>query len=198
VLGCGPDVVYPRDNRRLMEQIAGSGAVVSEFPPGVPPEAWHFPLRNRIISGLSRVVLVVEAAEKSGALITADFALEQGRDVMAVPGNITSPASRGANRLIKQGAKLVEDAGDVLEELGLGASLFPRAEPDPGPRHKLGPEEERVFRLLSVEPVHLDELVERTGLSAREVQIAVMYLMTKGLAAKLAGDKYTCTTKNMF
>ena len=102
VLGCGPDVVYPRENSRLAREIIDSGAIISEFPPGTPPEPWRFPVRNRLISGLSQGTVVVEAAEKSGALITADFALEQGRDVMAVPGNVVNPLSRGPHRLIKQ------------------------------------------------------------------------------------------------
>lgn len=123
VLGCGVDVVYPRENKKVMEKIAVNGAVISEFPPGSAPEAWHFPVRNRIISGLVGALVVVEAAERSGALITADLALEQGREVLAVPGNITSPLSRGPNRLIKQGARLVEGPEDILEELGLG-TLF--------------------------------------------------------------------------
>lgn len=197
VLGCGPDVVYPRENSGIMEQIIERGAVVSEFPPGSPPEAWHFPARNRIISGFSKGVLVVEAAEKSGALITADFALEQGRDVMAVPGNVTSSLSKGTNRLIKQGAKLVESAGDIIEELGLN-SLFPRTAAAEHPPIKLGSEEEEVLRLLTVEPVLLDELVERSGLSARAVQIALMFLVTKGLASRSAGGKYTCSARKWF
>jgi len=197
VLGCGPDVVYPRENRGLMEQIVSRGAVLSEFPPGSPPEAWHFPARNRIISGLSKGVLVVEAAEKSGALITADLALEQGRDVMAVPGNVTSLLSRGTNKLIKQGAKLVERAADIIEELGLD-SLFPGTAAAAEIALKLTPEEEQIFRLLTVEPVLLDELVERTGLSARAVQIALMFLVTKGLADRSAGGKYTCSARKGF
>ncbi len=116
VLGCGVDVVYPRENRELFEEIAAKGAIISEFPLGTPPEATNFPVRNRIISGLALGVLVVEAAEDGGALITADFALEQGRDVFAVPGAITNRYSRGTNRLIKEGAKLVEGVADILEE----------------------------------------------------------------------------------
>lgn len=197
VLGCGPDVAYPRENSRLIGQIAGSGAVLSEFPLGAQPEAWHFPTRNRIISGMARGVLVVEAAEKSGALITADFALEQGRDVMAVPGNITSPLSRGANRLIKQGAKLVEGAEDIFDELGLG-SLFPKTAAGESLQVNLSDEEKQIYHLLTIEPVHLDELVARTGLAAGAAQAALMFLLTKGLALKLAGDKYTCSGRRLF
>ncbi|MCL6478127.1 MAG: DNA-processing protein DprA [Peptococcaceae bacterium] len=188
VLGCGVDVVYPRENARLMEEIALSGAVVSEFPPGSRPEAWHFPVRNRIISGLSAGVVIVEAAARSGALITADFALDQGRDVMAVPGNVTSDLSRGPNRLIRQGAKPVESAGDILEELGL-ERLF-RAEEQEGPGVNLSPEEEAVSRLLDFEPVTLDSLVDRSGLPAQKVLVALTFLEMKGLTRQLPGKLY--------
>jgi DNA processing protein len=117
VLGTGADQVYPSEHRGLAERIAASGALVSEFPPGTPPRAFHFPLRNRIISGLSRAVVVVEAPEKSGALITAREALDQGREVMAVPGRVGGGRNRGAHGLIRDGAKLVESAVDILQEL---------------------------------------------------------------------------------
>lgn len=118
ILGGGTDVVYPPEHRELARRIAESGAVVSEFPPGTPPLARHFPLRNRIISGLSRGVVLIEASDRSGSLITARAALEQGRDVMAVPGNVASGRSRGCHALIKDGARLVESVDDVLEEIG--------------------------------------------------------------------------------
>jgi DNA processing protein len=126
VCGCGLDIVYPSENKGLMAQIGENGACWSEFAPTVHPEAWHFPARNRIISGLSAGVIVVEAGERSGALITADFAMEQGRDVFAVPGNIHKVQSRGAHALIKQGATLVESADDVLEALNNRALPFER------------------------------------------------------------------------
>lgn len=188
VLGCGVDVVYPKENRELMEEIALSGAVISEFPPGTQPQSWHFPVRNRIISGLSAGVVIVEAAERSGALITADFALDQGRDVMAVPGNITSELSRGPNRLIRQGAKPVESAGDILEEMGLGR-LF-RTEEQERPRINLSPEEEAVSSLLDFEPVTLDSLVDQSGLPAQKVLVALTFLEMKGIARQLPGKLY--------
>jgi DNA processing protein len=124
VLGSGLDVVYPPENRKLYLEIMESGAVVSEFPMGAPPEASHFPRRNRIISGLSRGTVVVEAGDKSGALLTSDLALEQNRDVFAVPGNIISPKSRGTNRLIRDGAKLVTGVEDILSEFpDVGSSV---------------------------------------------------------------------------
>jgi DNA processing protein len=118
VLGCGADIVYPRQHRKLTEEVRAAGAVVSELPPGTPPLPRHFPLRNRIISGLARAVVVIEASERSGSLITARMALEQGRDVLAVPGGVASGRHRGCHALIKDGARLVETVGDILEEIG--------------------------------------------------------------------------------
>jgi len=188
VLGCGVDVPYPRENSRIMEEIAVAGAVVSEFPLQTRPQPWHFPVRNRIISGLSEAVVIVEAAEKSGALITADFALDQGREVLAVPGNITSYLSRGPNRLIRQGACPVQDVGDIFEELGL-ERLFIVDEPVV-PRIKLSPEEDAVKKLLSMEPGTLDQLVEKSGLPAQKVLVALTFLEMKGLARQLPGKLY--------
>lgn len=119
VLGCGPDIVYPSEHRDLATRVAASGGVISEFPPGTPPQSHHFPLRNRIIAGLSRAVVVIEAGERSGSLITAKMAMEQGRDVLVVPGNVLSGRNRGGHALIKDGARLVESVEDVLAELGI-------------------------------------------------------------------------------
>ena len=130
VLGCGVDIIYPPENRDLFEQVAARGAVLSEFPLGTPPDSDHFPIRNRIISGLSLGVAVVEATLRSGSLITARFALDQGRDVYAVPGNVDSARSEGTNRLIKEGAKLVTRAEDILEEIHhIPRRLDPRSAP---------------------------------------------------------------------
>jgi DNA processing protein len=189
VLGCGPDVIYPRENRRLVDNIAANGAVISEYPLGTPPEPWHFPARNRIISGLSLGTVVVEAAEKSGALITADFALEQGRDVMAVPGNIVSPLSRGPHKLIRQGARLVEGAGDIIDEMGL-ERLFPIPEEGTDGTVKMSVEEKALYNLLSLEPVPLDELIDRTGFSPQKAMAALMYLELKGLTRQMPGKLY--------
>lgn len=197
VLGCGPDVVYPRENKKLMDDIIKNGAVVSEFPPGTQPEAWRFPVRNRIISGLSQAILVVEAAEKSGALITADFALEQGRDVMAVPGNIVNPLSRGPHRLLKQGARLIEGAGDVLDELGM-EKLFPAQTSDTGAKMKMSSQEETLYGLLSLEPVALDELILQSGLLPQKVMAALMYLEIKGFTRQLPGKFYIKTGPDLF
>ncbi|WP_341473724.1 DNA-processing protein DprA [Desulfofundulus thermobenzoicus] len=189
VLGCGVDVVYPRENARLMEDISMTGAVISEFPPGSFPEPWHFPVRNRIISGLCRATIVVEAAERSGALITADLALEQGREVMAVPGPVTNPLSCGPNRLIKQGARLVEDVSDILEELGI-TCLFPEQSFAAPVTPRLTGGEEAVYRELSLEPKGVDVIIEGTGLCAQEVLAALMFLEVKGLVRQFPGRLY--------
>ncbi len=126
VLGCGPDIVYPAEHRDLATRIAASGGVISEFPPGTSPQSHHFPLRNRIISGLSRAVIVIEAGERSGSLITAKMAMEQGRDVLVVPGNVLSGRNKGGHALIKDGARLVESIEDVLGELGVNCEIDKR------------------------------------------------------------------------
>ncbi len=190
VLGNGIDVVYPGENRALQDNISLSGAVISEYPLGSPPEAWHFPVRNRIISGLSRAIVVIEASERSGALITADCALEQGREVLAVPGNINSPVSKGTNRLIKQGACLFEKVEDIFEEIGLG-SLFGKSEIKTKPLPKMNRDEENIYRLLIGNTYDLDVIIDQTGLSAQEALAALMFLEIKGLLRQLPGGLYT-------
>jgi len=193
VLGCGIDVVYPRENLSLYRQIEKTGALVTEFPLGTPPEAGNFPARNRIISALARGVVVVEAAESSGALITANFALEQGRDVFAVPGPITSRLSRGPHSLLKEGAKLVENAGDILEEYGIEWEEAEKAD-----RRKKNEEappdfseaERSIMGQLSLEPVAAEELTAKTGLSAAEVNASLALLEIKGKVKKLPGGWY--------
>lgn len=187
VLGTGVDVVFPRENRRLMDEIISNGAVISEFTPEAAGEAWHFPARNRIISGFSLGTLVVEAGEKSGSMITVDFALEQGREVFAVPGNINNPMSRGPHKLIKQGAKLVERVEDLLEELGI-QSLFP--EPRAKKKITLSYDEDKVCKLVSMEPVHLEELINRSGFASGQVSALLVVLELKGLVRQLPGKYY--------
>lgn len=196
VLGCGIDRIYPPENTRLFQEILERGAVLSEYPPGTPPLAGHFPGRNRIISGLCRGVLVVEAAEESGSLITADFALEQGREVFAVPGPVFGPVSRGPNRLLKEGAHLVTDIADILEVLW----------PDrPSPRQKAFEEELvavlsepalSLYRLLGAEPLHVDQLVERSGLTPMEVSDILLHLELQGGVEQLSGLRYVRTTRS--
>lgn len=189
VLGCGPDVVYPRENERLMKQIMEKGAVLTEYPPGTVPQPWHFPSRNRIISGLSRGVLVVEAAAKSGALITADLALEQGREVMAVPGNINSNLSAGTNLLIRQGARLVTRPADVCEELGLGDLSLGQA-PKSLAAYDLTGLEIKVLHALTHLPQSMEEIVAACRLEAGQVAAALTVLELRGLARMLPGKMY--------
>lgn len=188
VLGCGVDVVYPRENKKVMEEIIDKGAVISEFPPGTAPVASNFPVRNRIISGLSRGILVVEAAEKSGSLITADLALEQGRDVFAVPGQVTNGLNRGAHRLIKQGAKLVEEASDILEEPGYEDFL-----PVTGSKAKdpdLTCNAKKIYNMISDEPISSEMLIINSGLAPSEVLAALLEMEIRGLVCQLTGQRY--------
>jgi DNA processing protein len=188
VLGCGIDVVYPPENRKLFEEMADKGAIVSEFPMGTLPLAENFPRRNRIISGISRGVLVVEATENSGSLITARFALDQGRDVFAIPGNINSSASRGTNRLIKEGAKLVEDVEDILEELPeRSGRAFPA---EMGRDFGLAPREAALYTLLADAPLHIDELIGKCGLTVSEVSATLLRLELKGAVMQLPGKVF--------
>lgn len=188
VFACGVDVIYPPEHRRLAEEIAQSGALVSEYPVGSQPEAGNFPARNRIISGLSLGTVVVEAGEKSGALITARRALEQDREVFAVPGNILSPRSIGANRLIRDNeAKLILSADDVLDELQL------QMMPQQMEMRRLLPENETestLIALLSAEPRHIDELTRQSALPAAEVSGALAIMELKGLVRHTGGMQY--------
>jgi DNA processing protein len=186
VLGCGVDVSYPRAHASLAASIAAHGALVSEFPMGTPPLPHHFPIRNRIISGLARGVLVVEATDRSGSLITARLAAEQGRDVFAVPGHINAPRSQGVHRLIRNGAKLVTSAADVLEELGSGLLLSehsPAGGTRPGsvPTVPLAPDAERIVETLADGVADVDVLVSRTGLTPQDVLRILLQLELAGV-----------------
>ena len=190
VLGSGLDQIYPPEHGPLADQVAGSGALLSEFPLGTAPLRPHFPRRNRIISGLSLGVIVVEAGVDSGALITAHHALEQGREVFAVPGRVHARYSEGCNRLIKAGAKLVEGWEDVLGELApqLTGRTSRRAQAPPPP--ELRPEEQRVFDLLADGPLHIDLLIARAGLQAGRVASALVGLEMKGVVRQLHGKVF--------
>ncbi|TLY43264.1 MAG: DNA-protecting protein DprA [Nitrospirae bacterium] len=195
VLGCGLDVDYPPGHARLREEIAGSGAVLTEFEPGTPPRAPNFPRRNRIISGLALGAVVVEAAEDSGSLITARLALEQGREVFAVPGPIDVPTSRGPHGLLKQGAKLVETVDDIVEELlpQLDRPLQTlKTEPIAAlPEHvALSPSERTVLDVMSRDPLHLDDLTERSRLTTPAVAAILLGLELKALVKQLPGQRY--------
>jgi DNA processing protein len=196
VLGCGVDRTYPPIHTALRRQIEQRGAVVSEFPIGAPPHSYHFPRRNRIISGLSLGVLVTEAAVNSGSLITAGLAAEQGREVFAVPGMVKSRTSRGPNGLIKQGAKLVESASDVIDELlpqvdeMFRERLQSNRARTSDSRPRFGKEETLVYDALSCEPQAVDVLIRKTGLAASQVATALLALELKNCVRQLPGNEY--------
>ena len=216
VLGNGLDVVYPPENQYLYEDVAAAGALISEYPPGTPPEAKHFPVRNRIMSGLCLGTLVVEAPARSGALITAGTALEQGRDVFAVPGPIDAPASVGCNRLIRDGAGLVSDAWDILGEYEprfpdklrregaketpavLGYQARQKTEPKPVPPsvsishndYSLTDDQIRLLRALTEEPMLVDDLIELTEIPTRRVLSALTVLEIEHLVTQHSGKRY--------
>lgn len=189
VKGCGVDVPYPWANRELAAQIARSGALISEYPLGAAPDAWHFPSRNRIVSGLSLGVVVVEAGKTSGALITAACAVDQNREVFAVPGRIDSPLSDGPHALLRDGARLVQTVEDILEELRLGAGPpqpeLPLAMPE------LSEEERTVLALLTPQAKHIDDLILESDLPAAQMSAALMMLEIKGAAVRSPGNYFT-------
>ena len=189
VLGCGADMPYPRAHTSLYRQIRERGAIVSEFAWGAHPERGAFPRRNRIISGLSLGVVIVEAPQKSGALITVQHALEQNREVFAVPGDVRSGRNAGCHQLIKDGAKLVENVEDVLEELVMWAAPRPQSEPAPAPT--LPPEEESVYALLSRQPRHIDELAQDSALPPATLLDVLLRLELDGLVDQLAGKRFS-------
>lgn len=191
VVGTGLDRVYPRQHLALSHRIAEHGLLVSEYPLGTPPLAPNFPKRNRIIAALSRGTVVVEAALKSGSLITASQAAEQGKDVFAIPGSIHSPQSRGCHALLKQGAKLVETAQDVLEEYPLaGEDRRPPILPGPLPAFEAEPPADALMAALGFDPVGLDALMDRTGMAASDLQAKLLELELQGMLARLPGGLY--------
>ena len=184
VLGCGIDVYYPPENRRLYDTISAQGAVVSEFSLGVDPLAMNFPKRNRVVSGLSQVVVAVEAGEKSGVLNTVAWAADQGRVVFAVPGNITSQQSLGINRLLKEGARPMLSVDDLLRELGVAKRAGERA------KVEVAAEEKPVMDFLTAEPAHVDEICEGLGIPMAGLLSVLMQLEIKGLVRQLPGKYF--------
>ncbi|MEW5870196.1 MAG: DNA-processing protein DprA [Chloroflexota bacterium] len=187
VLGSGVDRIYPPEHRRLSEQIFNQGAIISDYPPGTEPEASNFPPRNRIISGLSLAVVVIEAGIKSGALITAAFAAEQGRQVFAVPGNIYAPQSKGTNVLIQEGAHILLDAQTILETLSLSQVSEYRAARSVLPADAT---EAQLYIILSHEPQHVDEIRARAGLPIEQVSAALTMMELKGMVRQVGGMRY--------
>lgn len=193
VFASGLDIVYPGENTRLAQAIMERGALVSEHPLGVKPRPESFPLRNRIMSGLSLGVLVVEAGEKSGALITAHQAVEQNREVFAIPGSILSPASQGTNRLIQEGAKLVRDYADILEELNLTMVAQQTELKEFSPADEV---ESAVLTQLSSEPNHIDEICRRSGVAMPEVSSTLAMLELKGIARQVGNMNYVLARRS--
>lgn len=196
VMGTGPDRVYPRRHVDLAEKIVATGALISEFPPGIPPLPEHFPRRNRIISGLSLGTLVVEAAFGSGSLITARYALEQGREVFAVPGSILSPLSRGCHALIREGAALVERGADILESLGTIMPVPTATSTEAGQTNEYDPQYHLLLDALGFNPVGIDALAERCGLTPQAVSSMLLILELQGEVEALPGARYARIRRN--
>jgi len=187
VLGSGLDKIYPPEHRALAEQIAAQGAILSDYAPGTPPDSANFPPRNRIISGLSMAVIVVEAGDTSGALITAEFAIEQGREVFAVPGSIFAPQSRGPNHLISNGAKILLSPQTVLEALDLTRNVERRAIRKAVPAD---PTEAILLEALGAEPIHVDDIRARVALPIETVSAALAMMELKGMVRQVGGMNY--------
>jgi len=200
VLGSGLDVIYPPENKKLFAEIIENGAVISEFPLGTPPRSTNFPTRNRIISGMSYGVVIVEAGEKSGSLITARLALEQGREVFAVPGSIDAVGSRGTNKLIKQGAKLIENTDDILEEILPQVERTIVLKPHSIANSKviaaksseiLSAVDQKIIGFISGDRVHIDDLISSTGLSSADILSTLTTLELKGIVQQHPGKFFS-------
>jgi len=187
VMGCGVDQVYPPEHRHLADEIMSHGAILSDYPMGTQPEGRNFPPRNRIISGLSLGVLVTEAGRRSGAIITTDYASEQGRDVFAVPGSILAASSQGTNALIQDGAKMVTRPEDILEELNLSVIAEQQEARQVLPSNEV---EAVLLAQLSAEPIHVDQLRSRVGMSIAEVTSTMALMELKGIVRQVGGMKY--------
>ena len=204
ILGSGLDVIYPPENKKLFNDIIENGAVISEFPLCTPPRSANFPARNRIISGMSYGVVIVEAGEKSGSLITARLALEQGREVFAVPGSIDSAGSRGTNKLIKQGAKLIENTDDILEEILPQIEITTVLKPASNSgfekianeyNETLNEVDQKIFDSVSLGRIHIDDLISSTGLPSADILSALTTMELKGIVQQLPG-KFFSLKKN--
>jgi DNA processing protein len=200
ILGSGLDVIYPPENKKLYEDIVQNGAVISEFPLGTPPRSTNFPARNRIISGMSYGVVIVEAGEKSGSLITARLALEQGREVFAVPGSIDAAGSRGTNKLIKQGAKLIENIDDILEEILPQIEQTTALKPpwtsnfeDMANKNveTLNETDQIIFDFVTESRIHIDDLISSTGLSSADILSALTTMELKGIIQQHPGKFFS-------
>ena len=187
VTGCGPDICYPKDHRQLYLQLEKMGGIISEYPPGTPVCPYHFPMRNRLISGLCDCIIVIEAKKKSGSLITADLALEQGRDVLAVPGRITDPLSEGCNQLISQGAGILTSMEELRSYLGVSEEIMKKKKKN---NIKLASSENMVYICLDFRPKSLNEIVEITEMPAETVMSILAGLQVKGLVEEISKNYY--------
>jgi len=191
VLGCGLDRTYPPENKGLRDRIVGNGAVISEFPFGTPPEAKNFPRRNRIISGLCLGTLVVEAGDRSGALITAEYSLNQNREAFALPGDINRPQSMGCNRLIREsGALLISSENDILNAINLSTAASSRVKSQPKPKPKLNIEEEKIYNNLDSEPIYIDDLAIKSNTTPTQALTILLGMEMRGIVRKLQGNYY--------
>ncbi len=190
VLGSGVDVCYPQENAELMERIAANGCILSEYPPGTPAVSRNFPFRNRIIAGLSKMVVVIEAGKRSGTLITADLALEDGREVFVVPGNVTSALSEGTNNLIKQGCPIITDVADILVALGISYQEEEKEKFSQKVAASLSEEEKAVYEKIGDVPITAEELVNQSGSSIQEIQYILSLLEIAGHIRKLPQSGY--------
>ncbi len=193
VFGCGVDICYPSGHQALYEKLVERGGVLSEYPPGTPPRPGHFPMRNRLISGLSDLVLVVEAKEKSGSLITADLALEQGKDVYAVPGRLNDALSRGCLSLIRQGAGLADSPRVLLEALGIAEEKDEKQRNKEQSKILLAKEENIVYSWIRLQPVSLEELIEKTGFLPGKLLPILVGLQLKGCIREIQKNDYIRT-----
>lgn len=191
VLGCGIDICYPSSNRKLYGEILGKGGIISEYQPGIEPNPRLFPARNRIISGMSDIVVVVEAKERSGSLITADFALEQGKDIYAVPGRITDALSGGCNRLIRQGAGMILSAQDFLKDLDI--LIGKSGGKEELPKNSLEKEEMLVYSVLDLQPKNIDEIINATGLTIADISNVLIRLQQLGFIEEVFKNYYIRT-----
>jgi len=184
VLGCGIDICYPAENIRLFDKVGDEGLLLTEYSPGVSPLNYHFPERNRIIAGLSKGILVIEASGRSGSLITARLGLEYARDVMAIPGSIFGDEHKGANALIKQGAKLVDGIEDII------ATSFPGFTLKKQQKIEMDKDEDYVYSYIGYEKIHVDELIDKTGMQAKQVMVMLTKLEMKDVVSGFPGGYY--------
>ncbi|CAN5778242.1 DNA-processing protein DprA [soil metagenome] len=192
VMASGVDVIYPSEHRALADRVAGHGALVSDYPPGTKPDGSNFPARNRIIAGMSLATVVVEAPARSGALITVDFAADQGRDVFVVPANVTSGASTGSNKLIRDGARMITSAADLLMDLGIGELTIDQTAPSQESL-PLTDEERRIMAVMSRQPVHVDEIVVAANMTVSQGSAMLTMLELKGLVQNAGSQHYSLT-----